>query len=233
MHPFTVPDHVMKRVLLRCGTPHPFADLDPKRTALIVIDMQNGYMREDVGHSAVKMAAEIVPTLNRLAASVRQAGGGVFWVQNATTEESRREWSVLEEQASPERRAARIRSVSPGTEGHELWSGLDIRSQDKTVPKYRYSAFIDGASDLETQLRAKGYDTLLITGTLTNVCCESSARDAMMLNFRTIMVSDGNAAMTDEEHAASLISFYLAFGDVMTSKEVESSLARGRLQGAA
>ncbi len=49
-------------------------------------------------------------------------------------------------------------------------------------------------------LRAQGFDTVLITGTVTNVCCESSARDAMMLNFKTIFVSDANAAMTDEEH---------------------------------
>jgi ureidoacrylate peracid hydrolase len=56
---------------------------------------------------------------------------------------------------------------------------------------------------------------VLITGTVTNVCCESSARDAMMLNFKTIMVSDGNAARTDAEHNATLASFYSVFGDVM------------------
>lgn len=61
---------------------------------------------------------------------------------------------------------------------------------------------------------------MLITGTVTNVCCESSTRDAMMLNFRTIMVSDGCAAVTDAEHAASLIAFYLQFGDVLAVDEV-------------
>jgi ureidoacrylate peracid hydrolase len=50
---------------------------------------------------------------------------------------------------------------------------------------------------------------------VTNVCCESSARDAMMLNFKTIMVSDANAAMTDAEHNATLVSIYSSFGDVM------------------
>jgi hypothetical protein len=61
----------------------------------------------------------------------------------------------------------------------------------------------------------QGYDTVLITGTVTNVCCESSARDAMMLNFKTIMVSDANATRTDEEHNATLSTFYAIFGDVM------------------
>ena len=86
---------------------------------------------------------------------------------------------------------------------------------DEVVLKYRFSAFVQGASDLPQRLRAQGYDTVLITGTVTNVCCESSARDAMMLNFKTIMVSDANAARTDEEHNATLSTFYAIFGDVM------------------
>ena len=91
--------------------------------------------------------------------------------------------------------------------------GFEI--EDEIVKKYRFSAFLPGASDLPARLRARGFDTVLITGTVTNVCCESSARDAMMSNFRVIMVSDGNAALTQAEHEASLTAFYLTFGDVM------------------
>jgi ureidoacrylate peracid hydrolase len=61
---------------------------------------------------------------------------------------------------------------------------------------------------------------VLITGTVTNVCCESSARDAMMMNFKTIMVTDANAANTDEEHNSSLVNFYLTFGDIMSTDQV-------------
>jgi ureidoacrylate peracid hydrolase len=57
----------------------------------------------------------------------------------------------------------------------------------------------------------------LITGTVTNVCCESTARDAMMNNFKTVMIEDGNAAVTDEDHNSALCNFYLTFGDVMTT----------------
>ena len=79
------------------------------------------------------------------------------------------------------------------------------------MSKRRFSAFVQGASDLPQRLcGAQGYDTVLITGTVTNVCCESSARDAMMLNFKTVMVSDANAAVTDEEHNATLSTFYVA-----------------------
>ncbi|MCQ4159357.1 cysteine hydrolase [Roseomonas sp. GC11] len=233
MHTIAIPDSVVQRVIAKRGTAHPYADLDPARTALIVIDMQNGYLREDVAHAFVPGGTDIVPNINRLAAALRRRGGSVWWVQNASDEASRAAWSVLEDSVSPAQRAARIRSMTPGSVGHALWEGLDIHPEDPVVAKYRYSAFIQGASELEAQLRARGIDTLLITGTLTNVCCESSARDAMMLNFRVVMVSDGNAAVTDAEHNASLINLYLTFADVMTTAELEACLDRAAPRAAA
>ena len=77
-------------------------------------------------------------------------------------------------------------------------------------------------------LRERGIDTILITGTVTNVCCKSTARDGMMLNFKTIMVTDGNAAVTDEDHNASLTSFYQTFGDIMSTDMLISCLQRKR-----
>jgi ureidoacrylate peracid hydrolase len=98
------------------------------------------------------------------------------------------------------------------------------------MEKNRFSAFIQGSSELAQVLRSRALDTVLITGTVTNVCCESTARDAMMLNFRTIMISDGNAAVTDEDHSASLCAFYLTFGDVMSTGEVIGCLERNTRQ---
>lgn len=65
---------------------------------------------------------------------------------------------------------------------------------------------------------------LSITGTVTNVCCESTARDAMMLDYRVTMLSDGNAALNDQEHAAALDTFAMFFGDVMTTSEAIARL---------
>ena len=73
----------------------------------------------------------------------------------------------------------------------------------------------------------------MITGTVTNVCCESSARDAAMLNFRTVMVSDGNAASTQAEHDASLTAFYNVFGDVMDTDMLVAALDRAAAAKAA
>jgi ureidoacrylate peracid hydrolase len=68
---------------------------------------------------------------------------------------------------------------------------------------------------------------VLIAGTLTNVCCESSARDAMMENFRVVMLSDANATRSDAEHMGALVTIALSFGDVQTVDEATGFLAAG------
>jgi len=115
--------------------------------------------------------------------------------------------------------------MEQGHDGFEFWQDNDIRPEDACLTKTRYSAFIQGSSDIERHLRERKLDTVLITGTATN--CESSARDAMMLNFKTIMVADGLAASSDDEHNASLSAFYGQFGDVQMVEEVLQSLERG------
>jgi ureidoacrylate peracid hydrolase len=228
-----IPKDIVRRVVERRGGEHCFADLDPMRTALVVIDLQRAFMDDAVGHAVAPAAREIVPAVNRLAAAVRAAGGGVFWVKNTHDERCLSEWSVAHAMATPEMRDKRIAAMSEGTPGHELWPTLEVRPEDEIIKKYRYSAFLPGMSDLPERLRARGFDTVLITGTVTNVCCESSARDAMMTNFRTIMVSDGNAAMSQAEHEASLAAFYNIFGDVMDTDMLIGALERGRATKAA
>lgn len=224
----TIPDFVVQRVVARRGAEHCFADLDPARAALVVIDLQHAFMNDAVGHAVVPAARDIVPAVNRLAAAVRETGGGVFWVKMTHDDSCLADWSVAFELATPEMRAKRIAALSEGTLGHELWPALDVRPEDEIVKKYRYSAFMPGISELPGRLRARSFDTVLITGTVTNVCCESSARDANMTNFRAIMVSDGNAANSQEEHDASLTAFYNVFGDVMDTDMIIASLRRAK-----
>jgi ureidoacrylate peracid hydrolase len=232
MNGVTLPQSVIDRVVARRGTEHPFAQLDPARTALVVVDMQNAFMDDTVGHAVCPAARDIVPAINRLAGAVRQAGGGVFWIKNTFDASCERDWSVMQDMATPEGRRRRAAAMSADTPGHELWPALEVRPQDEIVRKYRFSAFLPGASDLPDRLRARGFDTVLITGTVTNVCCESSARDAMMRNFRVVMVSDANAAMTQAEHDASLIALYLSFTDLMDTGMVIARLARAGAKAA-
>ena len=229
----TIPDAIVQRVIQRRGVEHSFADLDPAKTALAVIDPQHAFMNDAVGFAVVPAARDIVPAVNRLAATVRETGGGVFWIKMTHDDRCFSEWSVAYELPTPEYRARRIASLSEGTLGHELWPDLDVRPEDEIVRKYRYSAFLPGTTDLPERLRARGFDSVLITGTVTKVCCESSARDANMTNFRTVMVSDGNAALSQVEHEASLTAFYNTFGDVMDTDMIIAGLRRGRSARAA
>ena len=224
MHDVKIPQEIVNDVIAHRGREHVFEELDPKRTALLVVDMQNGFMMKGVAHALCETAVEIVPNINRLADALRAAGGMVVWIKNTVTSETMTSWSVRDEMDGAERSAKRFDAMAPGTLGHELWAALDVRPEDAVVQKARFSAFIQGSSNLEALLRARSIDTVIVTGTVTNVCCESTARDAMMRNFRTIMVTDANAAQTDALHNASLAGFYLKFGDIMPTEMIVERL---------
>jgi ureidoacrylate peracid hydrolase len=226
MHKIDIPQWVIDRVVARRGSRHAFSNMAGPRTALLVVDMQNAFLMEGVGHNVIAPARDIVPNINRLAAALRSHGGVVVWIQATATDAAVAAWSVLhDEMMTPGERERRIASTRRGSLGHKLWAELDVHPGDPVVEKSHYSAFIQGSSDIEPLLRARGIDTVVVTGTVTGVCCESTARDAMMRNFRTIMVSDANAARTDAEHNAALIAFYKTFGDVMTTDEAIGYLA--------
>jgi ureidoacrylate peracid hydrolase len=97
---------------------------------------------------------------------------------------------------------------------------------DPIVYKTRFSPFVAGASEIESVLRPRGIENLIVTGTATNMCCESAARDAMMLDYRVVMVADANSARYEDDHLAGLTSFYQSFGDVRTTDEVIGDLLR-------
>lgn len=219
MHKIDIPNEVRDRVIKRQGRLHAIESLAPAKTALLVVDMQN-YFMADGQLGCCPVARDIVPNVNRLARALRSAGGHVVWIQNAAPAETLASWANLHELYSPENRQTRLQGLSPGSDGYALWEGLEVQPEDALVEKTRYSAFIRGASDVEALLRDRGVDTVIVTGVATNVCCESTARDAMMLGFRTIMVADANAAPSDAEHNATLATFMLFFGDVQHTDDV-------------
>lgn len=226
MHKLSMPPELVQRVIKRAGRAHPFDIIDAARTALVVIDMQNYFMKPGF-LGEVALARDIVPNVNRLAAALRARGGHVVWIKNATNG-TRDSWNVMHDHLmTPENRDLRYATMDIEHEGHALWPELDARPEDAHIVKNRFSAFIQGSSDIVPHLRQRGIDMLLIAGTATNICCESSARDAMMLNFKVTMVADALATFSDEEHNASLRTFYSIFGDVQTVEEAIASLDRG------
>jgi ureidoacrylate peracid hydrolase len=232
MHDFTMPQAIIDRVTARAGRAHPFDAMDPARTALVVVDMQNYFVKPGY-QGEVPAARGIVDNINSIATALRARGGHVVWIKNSTNDTAE-SWSHFHQTLlTPERAARRYETMDEAHEGHAVWPLLTIAPGDVEMPKKRFSAFIQGSSGIEAHLRARGIDTIMVAGTATNVCCESTARDAMMLNFKTVMLSDATASFTAEEHAASLIGFYSIFGDVQTVAEAMASLERGAMKVAA
>ena len=223
MHPYSVSETVKQRVLRRRDRVIAMDRLEAARTAFVVVDMQNYFVGKGFP-SEVQMARSIVPAINRLAAAVRSSGGSVIWIQ--TTSVGALETWVNHHRCflSPAAAQKRIAQLAEDTEDFRLYPELDARPEDLRVKKIKFSAMISGSSELPAVLAARGIDTLLIGGTTTDVCCESTARDAAMLDFRVAMISDCNATWTDEQHAATLNNFQVVFGDVMNTDEAIARL---------
>lgn len=218
MHPYSMPDAVKERVLKRQGRLHAHETIDAGKTALVVVDMQNYFVAENVA-SSVPLSRSIVPNINKMARAMRAGGGTVIWVQTTAAGALEHWGNHHKHQLTAERRARRLAQLDEGAEEFKLYPKLEALGTDLRVKKIKYSALIAHSSNLDEVLKQRGIESLIITGTATNVCCESTARDAMMLDYRVIMLSDGNAAQTDAEHAASLNNCALFFGDVMSTDE--------------
>ncbi len=199
-------------------------ELDPATTALVVIDMQNFFV-EPGSALEVPAARDIVPNINRLAAATRTAGGTVAWIRMTfDPDELATTWTAFLPVNGGRDGATPFKAIEPDADGHRLWHLLEVVDGDLVVDKHRFSALIHGSSNLQELLDERGVTTLVIVGTLTNVCCESTARDAMMLNYRVVMVDDANATITEAAHRATLDNVAMFFGDVQTTDQVVAML---------
>ncbi len=220
MHKIEIPETVLARIRQRRGSLHMYPTIDARRTAHVVVDLQNGFMAP--GEIAeIATAREIVPNVNRVSTALRAAGGLVVYIQNTFDPQTVAAWGTFFDHfCTPDRRAEMIRAFTPGNSGHEVHAGLEVLAGDLKVLKRRYGAFVPGSSDLHAILAARGIDTIIVTGTATNICCESTARDAMMMDYKVLFVADANATHTDAEHNATLTVMASGFADVVTTDEM-------------
>jgi ureidoacrylate peracid hydrolase len=221
------PPWLVDRVLARQGCLHPYERFEAARTAFIIIDLQNYYTQPGyLGECAAARAT--FPAVNRLANALRAAGGHVVWVQTSA-DGADKFWSHHHAyMLTPERSARRLRELASSHPGFQIAPGLDVAPGDARVTKRCYSALVPGSSSLHQELRARGVTHVLIGGTVTNVCCESTARDAMMMDYATVMVHDALSAVTPQEHEQSLQNWMLFFGDVLGTEEIVKRLQPAR-----
>ncbi len=197
---------------------HDFGPLTMAQTALLVVDLQNAFMQPGYMLEIPK-ARTIVPTVNRLVVEVRERGGTVVFLRHTMSDEPGRrmpDWQL----GDPDRARRAYSELAAETDGNQLDAGLDFRPSDLVVRKYRPSAFLPGSSDLDSLLHERGVDTIVITGVATNVCCESTARDANMLDYKVYVVADATAAANDDLHNAALLSLSSFFARIVFAEDL-------------
>jgi nicotinamidase-related amidase len=217
-HPSGIPEKIVKKVVARRGRLHAFESIEAGRTALVVIDLDTA----TVGSN--EECRQLVPRVNELAAAVRRAGGVVAWVTSHMPVMPRHFAAIL----GVELATKYFNDGQAQGAGTTLWHELQPAAHDVTATKSGASAFFPGKCNLKPQLDPLGIDTLLIAGAVTNICCESSARDAVELDYKVIMVSDALSGHAHELHEATLATFYRIFGDVRPSREILELLGRDR-----
>lgn len=210
-HDWLIDEREYARHESRRGRRHAFAHLDPRRTALVVVDLVPFFVEQN------EYALGVVPRVNALATALRAAGGTVAWVVPGPS----RRTAVDREFYGDEVAATYAASGGSGPVRERLWHELDVHDgTDLLVEKSAPSAFFPGRSPLPELLSERGTDTVVVTGTVTNVCCESTVRDASTLGYRVVLVADACAARNDQDHNASLHVVYRSFGDVRPAADV-------------
>src|SRR5436190_16291711 len=175
MHKYVVPESIRARVIRLQGKPFALDSIEAARTALVVIDMQNYYVAEGYPNES-PIARAIVPNINRMAAAMRAAGGRVVWLQTDSAEALTKWGNHHKYKLTPENAARRLKLLSASDDGFRLYKTLEARPEDLYVRKIKFSALAGDSSNLDRVLREQGIGILLIAGTKTNVCCESTAR---------------------------------------------------------
>jgi len=224
MHDARIPPETLAHVARRRGGRlHAYDAIEPARTALVVIDMQNVWCKEGM-RAYSPYCAGIGDNVNRLARAARAAGSTVWWVR-AIYADAPKDWPSYMGYHSPQDVAGMTAALTEGRAEAEIWDAMEVAPGDEIAIKRRFSAMVRGSSDLEDRLRAAGADMLVMTGVATDVCVESTVRDAFMLGFRNIVVSDATATRSDEVHNASLGAMFNHFADVYSTDEVVALFA--------
>jgi nicotinamidase-related amidase len=204
----------------------------PDVTALLVIDMQNDFVHAD-GETARWMRSRLeaagavvpegetlteraVPALRRLVAKARELGVPVVWVRMELDDETRDRFMT----------AQGWLPCRPGSWGADWYDGLGPVAGEMTVVKHRHSAFF--GTDLAVQLRARGVDSVVVTGTATMGCVESTIRDAYANDFWAVVVSDCTGQMDEDAHRGAIERVNRVFGTAASSNVLIDSWRAAR-----
>jgi len=178
--------------------------IDPKHAALLVIDMQNYFRR---------MIQPVLKNISLVIQACRQKNIPIVFTQHGHTDPSSDSGALGQWWGEV---------ILHGTKDWEFIPEMNIDSKDIILPKNRYSAFYE--TELDTILQSKGIQELIISGVMTNLCCETTARDAFMRDYRVFFLIDGTATGKEEHHLATLKNLGYGFATLMTCEELIKNL---------
>ena len=193
---------------------------DPQWACLLVVDVQNDFVSSK-GSAAqrgddVSAAQAMVPRLVRLIEEARRVSLPVIYIKTTHSE-----WTDTPSWIYRKFQQKTLSTCREGTWGAEFYEGISPLPSERVVIKHRYSAFIN--TDLNTVLKAKGIQSVLTTGVATNVCVETTARDAYMFDYYVTMIEDCAAAYDPRLHDITLENIRHHFGLVASSREIIES----------
>ncbi|WP_439588692.1 cysteine hydrolase family protein [Hydrogenophaga sp.] len=194
------------------------ARLAPGRCVLMVVDMQNdfcapgGYIDKTMGKD-VGAASAILPALRELTSGARAAGIPIVWLRADYSHDRIPDSMALKLVA----RGIEAECCKPGTWGHD-WFGVQPEPGDPVVTKHSYSGFT--GTDMQSVLTALGRQTIVFTGVQTQVCVESTLRDAHAHGYYCVAAADAVGSHSPPLHAATLDNVRFLFGDVCSAADI-------------
>jgi len=186
--------------------------LNKEKSALIVVDMQKFFL-DPVSPTFTCGGLAILPTLKRLIQAFREANRPVIYTCHVH---------------HPDQIDAGIMGwwwegmCVEGSVESKVHDDIEPLPNEKVIYKHRYSAFYN--TDLETVLRCLKVEDLVISGIMTNLCCESTARDAYYRDFRVFFLADSTGSINEEMHLASLLNLAYGFSFLTTANDITQEL---------
>ena len=190
---------------------------DPRYAALIVVDVQNDFVSPEGSASKrgedVGAAMAMIPNLTGLIDQARKVGLTIIYIRTTHSD-----WTDTASWVYRTSQKSGLSTCREGSWGAEFYDGIAPLPTERVVIKHRYSAFIN--TDLNTVLKARGIQSVLVCGVATNVCVETTARDGYMYDYYVTMIDDCSAAYDAKLHMSTLENIRRHFGLVASSNQI-------------
>jgi nicotinamidase-related amidase len=196
-------------------------EFDPAKTALVVVDMQNDFVREGAP-MCIDDAIKTVPAIQRLIALARGKKMPVIFTKFITGNQPSLLWNwspqIAEQQCCKRGFSRYYGDVGETLDCSDVIGELKPEKQDYIFEKYWYSAFRN--TSLVDILASEGADTIIVVGTVCQICVADTVHEGFSSGIKVVVARDGVSSFDDEQQKAALENIHMKFGMVMDTDEI-------------